>query len=758
MASNSDKSYVEISVEDTPDKNQNKKILEFVCSPNLKHVAALHENNDISFWSIIDQGKLSTDGKPIHIGNIRTNEKIDAISDDEYVSIRKIFAISDNKQVSISLDRTDPYNFKIFDLETKEEIKLTFSDWQKEIDFLSFIENGNIIMVNAKYCRAYVFFIKIFITPKGKLIIFNDTIYEIIMWDIEDLSIKTRILMDWNYIPESIKISDDEELLLVYARNYEAKETYFYVFSTETGINLSYFKTPLVIDKFKLIASQKGERLLYIAGEQYYLMDPYIPINPIDASDLFEKIEENFNQIQEPYLILSDKIIYFINGKLSIKELVPDNSDDWIKYLRKELRDDYSITAPSKKTIDIITELITNKNYNPDKKNFDGKILKWELESDDKSVKLTVVDYNFSKKKRNNNKKQLDILPSLKNVNSKNYIVHCEILENDDLITITRIGRILPVSSYETICKNLDIKFGDKELFNMFLRINIRDEFYLTCYGRDLMKTLIEQKDDKWIRYLGQYCINKCLQRDTRNYMISKISLLSIIFESFNGLSENHPAFMTSVLSLIEFVIPSTIVNPKSTSSHLSKYGRYYHLYNTSFIDILTSIFWDRWISSWNFLDLAAILSTTATSIDWLKNGSAPTWAITFTTLFTEIKFILFFRSWKFFGIYLAMIMNTVDKVISFVLIFGLFTLAFAHSLHLLLRSESEIFQEVLQLPEEKNEEKFKELHIFKETENEKLKELHILKEIEKTIKDLPVLKQDIKELKESIEVMKTNK
>ncbi|RIB28364.1 hypothetical protein C2G38_1514038 [Gigaspora rosea] len=53
---------------------------------------------------------------------------------------------------------------------------------------------------------------------------------------------------------------------------------------------------------------------------------------------------------------------------------------------------------------------------------------------------------------------------------------------------------------------------------------------------------------------------------------------------------------------------------------------------------------------SWNFLDLAAIFSTIATSIDWLKNGSAPTQAITFSTLFLEIKFILFFVLGNFLG------------------------------------------------------------------------------------------------------------
>ncbi|RIB27765.1 hypothetical protein C2G38_2061104 [Gigaspora rosea] len=34
----------------------------------------------------------------------------------------KIFAVSDNKYVSISLDRVIPYNFKIFDFENEKEV------------------------------------------------------------------------------------------------------------------------------------------------------------------------------------------------------------------------------------------------------------------------------------------------------------------------------------------------------------------------------------------------------------------------------------------------------------------------------------------------------------------------------------------------------------------------------------------------------------------------------------------------------------
>ncbi|CAG8506128.1 2650_t:CDS:2 [Scutellospora calospora] len=657
----SDNSYVQIQVENeittgkTPDKNTLKKFSEIVCSPNMQHVAVLDEDCNITFWFIDIKNKSPKNVKIINIDNICAKAKGD-----------RLFAISDNMLTSIGLKRVNPYNFKIFDYKTEEEVLLTFPDWQTEIDFLSFTDNGNIIMVNTRYYRAYVFsnkkkewicktmielkyFKKIYITPKGKLIIFNDTIYEITIWDIKNLSIKTRILVEWHYIFESIEISDDEELLIVSAKHEKIKKTRLYVFSTETGINLAFFDALLfVIDRFHLIASKKGERLLYVLDDppdKYYnIVDPYNLTNPKDMSDFFEN-----NQIQEPYVIQSDKIVYMTDGNLSIKDLVPDNSDDWMEYLRKELKDTNSITTLSEKRTKIIKNILNN-NYNKyisDNEEFSGHYLKWGLELDRNSVILTVTDFNYRKKNWNPNhkKNRLEILPSF-HQDGKKFIAHCEILDNDDFIMITRIGviiwtfrlsiatktksikmhyywndcngdlekfvsdhngrlkefdfsdlkskdltseRILPNSSYETICRNLDIEFGEKQtLFREFLKDNIFDEFYLICYGKILMATFISLNDDKWIRTLGNNCIEKCMQENY--HLIFKISLLSIIFDfdNFIELSENHPAFIFSTLSIISFVVPSIDINPKLIS-HLSSYGRYCHLSKTSFINRFTS-------------------------------------------------------------------------------------------------------------------------------------------------------------------------
>lgn len=79
-----------------------------------------------------------------------------------------------------------------------------------------------------------------------------------------------------------------------------------------------------------------------------------------------------------------------------IQELVPDN---WVEYLRKTLKDTNSITTPSKKTIDIITKMINNNDYDTDIKEFYGKFLKWNLELNDNSVKLQVINGTHMMKK-----------------------------------------------------------------------------------------------------------------------------------------------------------------------------------------------------------------------------------------------------------------------------------------------------------------------------------------------------------------------
>ncbi|RIB25773.1 hypothetical protein C2G38_2165095 [Gigaspora rosea] len=94
--------------------------------------------------------------------------------------------------------------------------------------------------------------------------------------------------------------------------------------------------------------------------------------------------------------------------------------------------------------------------------------------------------------------------------------------------------------------------------------------------------------------------------------------------------------------------------------------------------------------SPWNWFDFAAILVPTITSLIWLHDKTLSTWIITIVAFLLEIKFLLFFRTLDYFGTYFAIMIGVAQKVFSFLVVLGILVLAFAHSLHLLLRPTSD--------------------------------------------------------------------
>ncbi|KAF0540706.1 transient receptor potential cation channel subfamily a member 1-like [Gigaspora margarita] len=94
--------------------------------------------------------------------------------------------------------------------------------------------------------------------------------------------------------------------------------------------------------------------------------------------------------------------------------------------------------------------------------------------------------------------------------------------------------------------------------------------------------------------------------------------------------------------------------------------------------------------SPWNWFDLAAILAPTITSFIWLHDEKPQIWIVTIASFLLEIKFLLFFRALEYFGKYFAIMIGVARQIFSFLVVLGILVLAFAHSLHLLLRPTSE--------------------------------------------------------------------
>ncbi|POG77144.1 hypothetical protein GLOIN_2v822482 [Rhizophagus irregularis DAOM 181602=DAOM 197198] len=96
-----------------------------------------------------------------------------------------------------------------------------------------------------------------------------------------------------------------------------------------------------------------------------------------------------------------------------------------------------------------------------------------------------------------------------------------------------------------------------------------------------------------------------------------------------------------------------------------------------------------KWISDiWNIFDLIAFLLPIYTSIYWLQTNNRNIHLISFSCLFLDIKFLLFFRVFESFGVYFAIIISVGKQVASFLFVLFIIIISFAHTFYILLSPE----------------------------------------------------------------------
>ena len=85
---------------------------------------------------------------------------------------------------------------------------------------------------------------------------------------------------------------------------------------------------------------------------------------------------------------------------------------------------------------------------------------------------------------------------------------------------------------------------------------------------------------------------------------------------------------------------------------------------------------------------------STYTSIYWFqtndKNNNYLIQLLSFSCLFLDIKFLLFFRAFEYFGVYFAIIISVGKKIFSFLLVLFIIIISFAHAFYILLSPKSE--------------------------------------------------------------------
>ncbi|GET00516.1 hypothetical protein GLOIN_2v1768207 [Rhizophagus clarus] len=99
-----------------------------------------------------------------------------------------------------------------------------------------------------------------------------------------------------------------------------------------------------------------------------------------------------------------------------------------------------------------------------------------------------------------------------------------------------------------------------------------------------------------------------------------------------------------------------------------------------------------KWISDfWNLFDIIAFLLPIYTSIYWLQTNIRNIHLLSFTCLFLDIKFLLFFRVFESFGIYFAIIISVGKQIIYFLVVLLIIIISFAHALYILLSPENNV-------------------------------------------------------------------
>ncbi|PKY60749.1 hypothetical protein RhiirA4_484823 [Rhizophagus irregularis] len=99
-----------------------------------------------------------------------------------------------------------------------------------------------------------------------------------------------------------------------------------------------------------------------------------------------------------------------------------------------------------------------------------------------------------------------------------------------------------------------------------------------------------------------------------------------------------------------------------------------------------------KWIRDiWNIFDVIAYILPIYTSIIWLQSSEINIIPLlSFSCLFLDIKFLLFFRAIEYFGVYFAIIISVAKEIISFLVVLLIIIISFAHAFYILLSPRSQ--------------------------------------------------------------------
>ncbi|CAG8779808.1 34426_t:CDS:2, partial [Racocetra persica] len=263
----------------------NEKYVQIVCSPQMKYVATIthmdaaksdpQKNGDPTQSTHVDEeDQLFKEATLWSVSKKKSDESDEfeelALKRENTIKGHQIteprpslWAVSDNMYIVFKTTYFY-YNFEVFDGKEGVRKELYFPSTHNVVNQLAFIKNGDLViaLIEPVHCiytfkldqyNEWVYFSKFevtyfyeaFITIEGKLILFDDKIFQLTKWDISELSFETNCLIDWCYKVKHVEINKGGEFLAVHAayvqgENETTKKSRIYVFSLKSGMNMAF--------------------------------------------------------------------------------------------------------------------------------------------------------------------------------------------------------------------------------------------------------------------------------------------------------------------------------------------------------------------------------------------------------------------------------------------------------------------------------------------------------------------------------------
>ncbi|CAG8495669.1 13704_t:CDS:2, partial [Gigaspora rosea] len=437
------------------------------------------------------------------------SEYIESNYSKNFGDIKNWFTVSDDKLVSMPIERV-PLTIKVVSkTDEKDEMKAVSKIEEKAVTRIKIVEsyNGKVFLSN------------------GKLFIYDENLGSITKWDINTSKFEAYFLFDNGFSVDNMKLSDNGVLLFVYGKKLEDnlhEDPYpcISIYSADRGIRFT---------TFYLIASETGARLLIVYHKSYNkagnyrcsLCNPFAPYIPfksyVKAYDLFKDFD--------------------VGGTLIIKHLIKDlnkdsepNYNDWIFYLRNKLEDFNSIfiSSISEQIIDLIVkskQTAKEATFDIDKK-YSKYFVTWTL----KYEQLY---------------KNMHIFLTAEFKNDK--IESAEI--KSDTIQIVPAIYITSDRDVKKFVKELSLT-DDRLFFRELIEKHINNKFFLILYGQKLVQDIIEEDEETLLRKLFNGCIKQIEEdEETLNSLI-----FNIFSQSITKIFKQNPSFFDDFITQISLL------------------------------------------------------------------------------------------------------------------------------------------------------------------------------------------------------------